>query len=97
MVELVFFFEVPKETQEEFLNFVKTGTKPYWESHGCLGYNVWQALGEDSFIKRMEFADMAALEKAGSAAEQDPEGKAFIEKFNSLVKNMSRKPFMKLT
>jgi len=45
MVELVFMFEVPKEKQEEFLNFVKTGTKPYWESHGCLGYNVWQALG----------------------------------------------------
>ena len=97
MVEVVFFFEVPKETQEEFLNFVKTGTKPYWESHGCLGYNVWQALGEESFIKRMEFPDMDTVQKVFSAGEQDPEGKALIKKFDSLVKNLSRKPFIKLT
>ena len=97
MVELVFMFEVPKEKQEEFLNFVKTGTKPYWESHGCLGYNVWQALGEDSFIKRMEFSDMATFEKVLPAGEQDPEGRAVIEKFGSFVKNLSRKAYIKLT
>jgi quinol monooxygenase YgiN len=97
MVELIFTFEVPKERQEEFLNHVKTGTKPYWESHGCLGYNVWQAVGEDSFMKRMEFPDMATLEKVVPAVEQDPVGKALIEKWDSFCENILRKPYIKLT
>ena len=97
MLELVFTFEVPKEKQEEFLNFTETGTKPYWESHGCPGYNVWQALGENSFIKRMEFPDMATFEKVVPAGEQDPEGKALIEKWWSFCENVSRKPYIKLT
>ena len=63
MVNVIFSFEVAKENQEEFLNFVKAGTKPWWESHGCLGYNVWQAAGENAFIKIMEFPDMATMQE----------------------------------
>jgi hypothetical protein len=33
MIEVIFRFEVEKEKQEEFLEVVKTGTKPWWESH----------------------------------------------------------------
>ena len=33
MIEVIFTFEVEKEKQEEFLEVVKTGTKPWWESH----------------------------------------------------------------
>jgi quinol monooxygenase YgiN len=97
MVEVIFTFEVEKERQEEFLNFVKTGTKPWWESHGCLGYNVWQAAGENAFMKRMEFPDMATMEKVMPANEKDPECRALIEKFESYTINISRKPYIKMT
>ncbi len=97
MVEVIFQFEVPKEKQEEFIQFVKEGPKPFWESRGCLGYNVWQAAGEDHFMKRMEFPDMPAVEEIVPAGEKDPEGAAIIKKFQSYIKNMSRKPFIKLT
>jgi quinol monooxygenase YgiN len=97
MVEVIFTFEVEKEKQEEFLNFVKTGTKPWWESHGCLGYNVWQAAGEDTFMKRMEFQDLATMEKVMPANEKDPECRALIDKFESYTINISRKPYIKMT
>ena len=97
MVEWIFMFNVPKERQKEFLNFVKTGTKPWTESHGCLGYNVWQAVGEDTFMKRMEFKDMAAFEKFRPLGEQNQEFKALIEKFQSYIENAVIKPYIKLT
>jgi len=97
MVEIIFTFEVANEKQEEFLNFVKTGTKAYWESHGCAAYNVWQAAGENTFMKRMEFPDMATVEKVVPVNEQDPECIALIEKFESYTINLSRKPYIKMT
>ncbi len=97
MVEVIFTFEVEKDKWEEFLHFVKTGTKPWWESHGCLGYDVWQAAGENAFMKRMAFPDMATMEKVMAANEQDPECRALIEKFESYTMNISRKPYVKMT
>jgi len=97
MVEVIFTFEVAKERQEEFLNFVKTGTKPWWESHGCLSYDVWQAAGENAFMKRMAFSDMATMEKVMPGNEKDPECRALIDKFESYTINISRKPWIKMT
>ena len=97
MIEVIFTFEVEKDRQEEFLSFVKAGTKRYWESHGCLGYNIWQAVGENNFMKRMEFPDMETLEKIMPVNEQDPECKALIEKFESYTIGISRKPWIKMT
>jgi hypothetical protein len=97
MADLIFTFEVPKEKQEEFISFVKTGTKAYFESHGCLAYNIWQVPGENFFMKRMEFPDMATLEKVVSAVEQDPEAKALLEKWGSYCENVERKPYVKMT
>jgi quinol monooxygenase YgiN len=97
MVEVVFSFEVSKERQEEFLKFVKSGTKPWWESHGCLAYDVWQAAGENAFMKTMRFPDLATMKKIMPANEQDPTCKALIQKFESYVTNISRKPYVKMT
>ncbi|MFH1116407.1 MAG: hypothetical protein V1792_21040 [Pseudomonadota bacterium] len=97
MVEVIFTFEVAKEKQADFLGFVKTGTKPYWESNGCSAYNVWQAVGENVFMKRMEFPDVETMGKVISKAETDAEAKALVEKFESLVTNLNRKPYVKLT
>lgn len=97
MVKVVFSFEVPKERQKEFIDFVMTGTKPWWESHGCLAYDVWQADGENAFIKTMDFADKDTMAKIMPVNEQDPECKALIEKFESYTVNITRKPFIKMT
>jgi quinol monooxygenase YgiN len=97
MVQVVFTFEVLKDKQEEFLKFVKSGTKPWWESHGCQAYNVWQAAGENAFIKTMEFSDLATVKKIMPANEADPECRALIRKFESYVTNISRKPYVRMT
>jgi len=97
MVEIIFTFEVAKEKQADFFGFVKTGTKPYWESNGCSAYNVWQAVDENVFMKRMEFPDMETVGKVMAKAESDPEAKALVEKFESLVTNLTRKPYIKMT
>jgi len=36
MVKVVFTFKVPKEKQAEFLEFVKSGTKPWWECRALI-------------------------------------------------------------
>lgn len=48
-------------------------------------------------MKRMAFPDMATMEKVMAANEQDPEGRAFIDKFESYTINISRKPYVKMT
>jgi quinol monooxygenase YgiN len=97
VVKVVFTFEVAKENQEEFLDFVKSGTKPWWESHGCLAYDVWQAAGENAFIKTMDFADQETFQTVMPANERDPECRALIEKFESYTIDISRKPYIKMT
>jgi len=97
MVKVVFRFEVHKEKQAEFLSFVKSGTKPWWESHGCLAYDVWQAEGEDSFIKTMDFPNLNTYKTIMPKNEVDPECRALIDKFESYTVNISRKTYIKMT
>ncbi|MEJ2723211.1 MAG: hypothetical protein P8175_00945 [Deltaproteobacteria bacterium] len=97
MVKVVFSFDVAEKDQKEFIDFVKSGTKPWWEAHGCLAYDVWQAIGENAFIKTMDFADRETFEKVMPANEQDPECKALIDKFESYTIGISRKPYVKMT
>jgi len=97
MVKVVFTFEVAKEKQTDFLEFVKSGTKPWWESHGCLAYDVWQADGENAFIKTMDFPSVNAMRRVMPANEQDPECRALIQKFESYTINLSRKPYIRMT
>ena len=97
MVKVVFTFKVPKEKQMEFLEFVKSGTKPWWESHGCLAYNVWQADGQNAFIKTMDFPDMNTVKTFMPTHEKNQECRALIEKFESYTIDISRKPYIKMT
>ena len=46
MVKVVFTFDVAPEKQSEYLKATAEKIKPYWESHGCQSYDVWQAEGE---------------------------------------------------
>ena len=96
MIEMSFQFEVAKEKQDEFLKFVREIAKPWWESHGCQAYSMWQVSGENVFNKRMKFADMATLDKVIPANEQDPECKELIKKFDYFTTNDSRKIYIKV-
>jgi hypothetical protein len=46
-------------------------------------------------MKRMEFQDLATMEKVMPANEKDPECRALIDKFESYTINISRKPYIK--
>lgn len=62
MVKVVFTFEVAPEKQSEYLKATAEKIKPHWESHGCQSYDVWQAEGENTFIKEMLFPDLSSRE-----------------------------------
>ncbi|MBW1998528.1 MAG: antibiotic biosynthesis monooxygenase [Deltaproteobacteria bacterium] len=87
MVRVVFSFDVEPERQEEYLRATEERIKPYWESHGCLSYQVWQAEGSTKFIKEMLFRDMASKEK--TMAMKDEESNSIRALWRSFVKEVS--------
>ena len=67
MVKVVFTFDVAPEKQSEYLKATAEKIKPYWESHGCQSYQIWQVEGTATFIKEMLFSDQAARDKTMSS------------------------------
>jgi quinol monooxygenase YgiN len=93
MVVMLYTFEVPAEKHSEYLKATAEIIKPFWESHGCNSYTVWQAAdGGTSFIKPMVWDDVASMEK--SQALRDSEGKPVIALFNSFAINVTRKVYI---
>ena len=91
MIIRLYTYEVLVEKQSEYLKATAETIKPFWESHGCQSYNVWQAAeGGTSFIKPMFFEDMAALEKAMAL----PEAKLIVDIFKSFAINSSSKVYI---
>lgn len=90
-MEVVFRFDVDKDKQDDFIEFVRTGTKPWWEANGCIAYTVWKVEGEETaFEKRMAWPDMETMKKVMPEKEKDPEGFKLIRKFGTFVKNATR-------
>jgi len=86
MIIRLYTYEVPVGKQSEYLKATAEKIKPFWESHGCKSYNVWQAAeGGTSFLKPMFFEDMAAMEKAMAL----PEAKPIVDLFKSFAINSS--------
>lgn len=93
MVVMLYIFEVAPEKQSEFLKAAAEKIKPFWESHGCKSYSVWQAAdGGTRFIKPMVWDDKASMEK--SLALREGEGKPIIELFNSFATNVLRQVYI---
>ena len=93
MVVMLYTFEVAPEKQSEFLKAAAEKIKPFWESHGCKSYTVWQAAdGGNSFIKPMVWDDKASMDK--SMALRESEAKPIIEFFNSFATNVTRKVYI---
>jgi len=95
MVKVVYSYEVAPDKQSEYLKATTEKLKPYWESHGCLSYDVWQAEDGRSFIKDMLFPDMATKDKTLSI--QDAESNNIRGLFVSFLTNgtFERKTYIK--
>jgi len=83
MVKVVFTFEVAPEKQSEYLKATAENIKPFWESHGCQSYQIWQIEGTATFLKEMHFTDQSARDKAMGL--QDAEADSVKQLWNSYV------------
>jgi len=83
MYMAVFTFEVPEENQAAYLKTTAEVIKPFWESHECISYEVFQDyfLGPERFVKIQYYKDKETMERSLSLARQDEEGKKVVGEF----------------
>lgn len=87
-VKIVFTYDVPVDRQPEYLNLTRDKIKPFWESHGCQSYSLWQPIDSPTaFVKEMVFEDRAAMEKTMALDEAKP----VKELFQNFAQGVSRK------
>ncbi len=87
MIKVIFSYEVSPEKQEEYLKVTYEKIKPFWESHGCQSYSVWQVNDQTStFIKEMLFKDLEEMKRVMALDEANP----VKELFYSFAMNVSR-------
>ena len=87
-VKVVFTYDVSVDNQKEYLQVTGEKIRPFWESHGCESYSVWQVTDNPTaFVKEMVFKDSKTMEKSMALQE----AKSVKELFHSFVKNVSRK------
>jgi hypothetical protein len=73
MIKVVFQYNVPKEKQDEYLRLTQEKIKPFWETHGCQSYTVWQVAESDTgFVKEMLFESMPGMKETMSLKESEP-------------------------
>jgi quinol monooxygenase YgiN len=85
VVKVVFTYDVSVDNQKEYLKVTGETIKPFWESHGCQSYSVWQ--GRDNptaFVKEMVFEDLTTMEKSMALHEAE----SVKELFKSFVSNV---------
>jgi ribosome maturation factor RimP len=93
---MVFTFDVPEEKQAEYLKATTEKIKPFWESHGCESYDIWQTSnGNPAFMKIMLFKDSEAMMK--SLRDYGEEAKPVVELYNSFAMNVVNKTYVKKT
>jgi quinol monooxygenase YgiN len=89
MVVMLYVFEVAAAKHSEFLKASAEKIKPFWESHGCKSYSVWQAAdGSNNFIKPMVWDDKKSMDKTMSL--RDGAGKPMIDLFYQFAENVKR-------
>ncbi|MCX6013209.1 MAG: hypothetical protein NTV30_07350 [Chloroflexi bacterium] len=90
MVKDVFMFSVLPEKVDEYLKVTTKVIKPFWESYGCLSYDIWQTKeGSPDFIKEMIYKDEASKEKTIAAAA--PKSREIVKLFGQYAVNLQRK------
>jgi len=90
-VKVVFTYDVFVDKQLEYLKVTAEKIRPFWESHGCQSYSVWQVTDHPTaFVKKMVFEDLTTMEKSMALHEAE----SVKELFKSFVTNVSRKVCM---
>jgi quinol monooxygenase YgiN len=96
MVIMVYRYQVPTEKHRQYLKATAEKIKPFWESHGCKSYDVWQAAENGtSFMKTMFFEDTDSMQK--TMALSKGEGKPFVDLFYSFANDISRQAYIQKT
>ena len=87
-VKVVFTYDVSVDNQKEYLKVTGEKIKPFWESHGCQSYSVWQVTNNPTaFVKEMVFEDLTTMEKSMALHE----AKSVKDLFHSFANNVSRR------
>ncbi len=87
-VKVIFVYEVSDGNQEEYLKVTRETIKPFWKSHGCQSYSVWQGLEQPStFVKEMVFQDVGEMKRVMALDEAN----SVKELFYKYASNVSRK------
>jgi quinol monooxygenase YgiN len=88
IVKVVFTYDVSGDDQPEYLEVTATKIRPFWESHGCQSYSLWQVIDNPTaFVKEMVFENLAAMERSMSLQE----AKHIKDLFFGFANNVSRK------
>jgi hypothetical protein len=91
-VKVVFTYDVLVENQKEYLEITGEKIRPFWESHGCQSYSVWQVNDNSAaFVKEMVFENLTAMERSMSLQE----AKSIKDLFFAFADNVSRKVCIK--
>ena len=90
IIKVIFTYEVEPEKQADYLKATAEVIKPFWESHDCLSYGVWQ-VEDGSFIKEMLFADQETRQKALVLPQSDAKAKEVVGLFVKYAQNTTRR------
>ena len=94
MVKGIWTFEVPEEKQEEYLKMTAEFIKPFWESRGCISYQVYQDYTNPRrFVKEQIYPDKETLDRDVAAAleEKDPKAVEAVNLFRTYAKDIIRR------
>jgi len=87
MQKTVFTYEVELDKQADYIKATQDVIKPFWESHGCVSYSVWQSGQHPThFRKEMLFED-------GVNPKPDPKTAEIVALFGSFATNAVRESF----
>jgi len=90
MIKVIFTYEVLSEKREEYIKATSQVIKPFWESHGCISYTVWQ-VEDGSFIKEMLFTNQETRQNALSLPQSDAKAKEVVGLFAKYAVNTTRR------
>lgn len=80
MLKMVYIYEVSEDKQDEYRKATAEKIKPFWESHGCQAYKIWQSQEDPKmFMKEMLFPDRATMQGAVSSPDAEPIKQLFFQ------------------
>ena len=95
MFKAYFYYEVPEEKQQAYLEFVSEELRPFFVSQGAKSYDVYQNTDPEKparFIAEMIFGDHESMQKTMRQHGKNPEYDAMVNRFFSFTSDARVKP-----